>query len=467
MSAPTVETPAIDGTRTQELADPRGILRGPILPTIVKIGAPVLALESLHVAYHLINLIWIGQLSAAASAAITTSLYATWCMTSLDEGIAIGILAQVARALGAGDKATAGRAAAQGTLLALVIGTLFAVFVRLLVGPLFHALGVPAEVAPIGVAYLTIIFAGGPALFLMGAGEAMFRATGDTWTPLKVVGISIVVNAILDPFLIFGIGPWPALGAAGAAMATVASWVLAVILFTILARRPDVEIPLDRRALLAPDPRAMLHTLRIGLPRFLIGSLFAGVYLGITNFVARLGTASLAVVGITNRLESLVYVSANSLGAATSTLVGQNLGARQPERAGRAVGTAAVLGIGVAILPMILMTAAPEACLRPFTRAPEVLALANPYVRIIGICQIFTVLELVFAAGFSGAGDTLPPMLVELPISAARVPLCWLLAGKLGLGLPGVAWVLTLTSIIRGTAMPLWFRTGRWQHKRL
>jgi Na+-driven multidrug efflux pump len=131
------------------------------------------------------------------------------------------------------------------------------------------------------------------------------------------------------------------------------------------------------------------------------------------------------------------------------------------------VSAAAGLGAAIAVLPMVVMIFGPELCLRPFTRAPEVLALADPYVRIIGICQIFTVLELVFASGFSGAGDTLPPMLIELPISAARVPLCWLASEHLGLGLDGVAWVLTLTSIVRGTAMPLWFRTGRWQRKNL
>jgi putative MATE family efflux protein len=427
----------------------------------------VLALESLHIAYHLINLIWIGRLSAAASAALTTSLYATWCMTSLVEGIAIGIVAQVSRALGAGQPGRAGHAAAQGILCAGLIGIGFALFVRLLVGPLFRWLGVPAEVAPIGVGYLTIIVAGAPGLFLMVAGEAVFRATGDTVTPLKVIGLSTVVNALLDPLLIFGIGPWPALGAPGAAIATVISWALGALAFALLAQSPRAGVPIDPRAFLAPDPAAMLRTLQIGLPRFLIGSLFSGVYLGITNFVARLGTAALAVVGITNRLESLVYVSANSLGTGTSTMVGQNLGARQPQRAARAVHAAAALGSGIAIGPMLLMVLAPELCLAPFTRAPEVLALADPYVRIIGICQIFTVLELVFASGFAGAGDTVPPMLIELPISAARVPLCWLASERLGLGLDGVAWVLSLTAIVRGTAMALWFRTGRWQRKDL
>ena len=453
--------------QVEAAADPRGILRGPLLPAIVRIAAPVLGLEAMHIAYHLVNLIWIGTLSAAASAALTTSLYATWVMTSLLDAIEIGIIAQVSRALGAGDRLRAGRAAAQGLLLALGLGLVFALGMRHLAAPLFRIIGVPAEVEPLAAAYLATIFAGAPVFFLMGGFEAIWRSTGDTMTPLKVVGVSMVINAVLDPLLIFGIGPLPALGIRGAALATILSWAVAFLIFAGLAARTRSQVPLERRALLQPDIRAIARTLRIGLPRFLIGSLFSSVYLAISSLVARFGTAALAMVGITNRLESMVYVSANALGAACGTMVGQNLGAKQPERARKVVNTAATVGVGLSIVPMLAMVFVPELCIRPFTQAPEVLALADPYLRIIGICQAFMVLELVYSAGFSGAGDTLPPMIIELPIAAARVPLSWFAAVNLGLGLDGIAWVLSLTCILRGMAIPLWFRTGRWQRRNL
>ncbi len=348
-------------------ADPRGILRGPLLPAIVRIAAPVLGLEAMHIAYHLVNLIWIGTLSAAASAALTTSLYATWVMTSLLDAIEIGIVAQVSRALGAGDRPRAGRAAAQGMLLALGLGLVFALGMRSLAAPLFRMIGVPAEVEPLAATYLATIFAGAPVFFLMGGFEAIWRSTGDTMTPLKVVGVSTIVNAALDPFLIFGLGPLPALGIRGAALATIVSWAVAFLIFAVLAASSNSRVPLDRRALLHPDPKAIARTLRIGLPRFLIGSLFSSVYLAISSLVARFGTAALAVVGITNRLESMVYVSANSLGAACATMVGQNLGAKQPERARRVVNTAAAVGVGLSIVPTLAMVFVPELCLRPFT----------------------------------------------------------------------------------------------------
>ena len=211
----------------------------------------------------------------------------------------------------------------------------------------------------------------------------------------------------------------------------------------------------------------MLRTVRIGLPRFLIGSLFSSVYMALSGLVARFGTASLAVLGIVNRIESVVYLTADAVGASTAALVGQNLGARQPARAGRAADTAAWVALAIATPPMLGMLLVPDLLVRPFTADPEVLRLAGPYLRIIGLSQLFMAIEIVYASAFAGAGDTLPPMLVELPISASRVPLAWLAAFRLGLGLPGVSWVLTITCALRGVWIALWFRTGRWQRRRL
>jgi putative MATE family efflux protein len=427
----------------------------------------VLALEALHIAYHLVDLFWVGRLGAAASAALTTSLYATWIMTSLMESVGTGIVALVARALGGARFERAGTAAAQGVLTALACGLIFAVVARPLAAPLFRLIGVPADVAPLGATYLGLLFAGAPALFLMGASESIWRATGDTVTPLRVVGASTLVNAVLDPLLIFGVGPFPRLGIAGAAWATVATWGLSVLIFALLARRSGTRFPLDRRSLARPNLADMSLTLRIGLPRFLVGSLFSAVYLALSNLVSQFGTAALAIVGIVNRLESMVYVAADAIGAATASMVGQNLGAEQAERAARVAHVAAALGTALSLVPTFAMVFFPEALIRPFSADPEVLRLSDPYLRIIGLCQAFMMLEIVYSGGFAGAGDTLPPMLVELPISAARVPLAWLAAGSLGLGLIGVAWVLSLTCILRGGWIALWFRTGRWQHRRL
>lgn len=448
-------------------SDPHRILRGPLLPTIVRIATPVLGLEALYTAYHLIDLFWVGRLGAAASAALTTSFFAIWMVGGLAEAVGTGILALVARALGAGDRARAGRAAAQGILVAFALGVIVAVGVRLLAAPLFRLLGVPAEVALLGGTYLGTLLIGAPALFLTVAAESIWRASGDTMTPFKVIGASLLANVVLNPFLIFGLGPFPALGVAGTAWATILAWVMAVAVFAILAGRAATRFPLERGALLHPNPRAMLHTVQIGIPRFLVSSLFSGVYLALSSLVARFGTPALAVLGLANRIESIVYLGCSAIGAASATLVGQNLGARQAARAARAADTAAGLAMGLAFLPGLAMLVVPSLLIRPFTADPEVLELSGPYLRIIGLSQLFMALEIVYASAFAGAGDTLPPMLVELPISISRIPLAWWIAVPLGFELIGVAWVISITCCVRGVWLALWFRTGRWQHRRL
>ena len=454
------------GSENDSHHDSHDLLHGPLKPVILRLAGPVLALEALHTTYHLIDLFWVGRLGAAASAALTTSLFAVWMMDGLAESVGIGILAQVARALGAGDRVRAGYVAAQGVLVCLIFGVLLATAGRFLPAPLFNFLGVPADVAMLGSAYLSTLLIGAPALFLMVAAESIWRATGDTVTPLKVIGASILANAFVNPLLIFGLGPFPELGIAGTAWATVLAWVGAVIAFILLASRRGARVPLDRRGLLRPDPRIMLRTVRIGIPRFLVSALFSSVYLSLAGLVARFGTAALAVLGIVNRLESIVYMACSAIGAATATLVGQNLGALKPDRAARAADTAAGLAMALALVPGLAMIAVPGLLIRPFTDDLEVMRLSAPYLRIIGICQIFMALEIVYAHAFAGAGDTLPPMLIELPISVSRVPLAWLAGFSLGLELIGVAWVLSLTCCLRGVWIALWFRTGRWKHRR-
>ena len=173
-----------------------------------------MALEALYTAYHLVDLFWVARLGAAASAALTTSIFAIWIMTALAESVGTGILAQVARSLGAGDRPSAERAAAQGILVAFAMGVIFAFVGRALAAPLFRLLDVPAAVAPLGAAYLGTICTGAPAIFLVIAVESIWRSTGNTVTPLLVIGASFLANAIINPFLIFGLGPFPAMGVA-------------------------------------------------------------------------------------------------------------------------------------------------------------------------------------------------------------------------------------------------------------
>jgi Na+-driven multidrug efflux pump len=198
-----------------------------------------------------------------------------------------------------------------------------------------------------------------------------------------------------------------------------------------------------------------------------IGLLFSLIYLFLSGVAARMGTLELAVLGLGNRTEAMTYLVSSGFSAATATVVGQNLGAGLPERASRAAWRSALwMGLyGAAMGTALILW--PRQVLGLFTSDAEVLEIGATYTRILGMCHAFMAMEIVFENAFAGAGDTLPPMLISVPINVLRVPLVLWLVHGLGIGILGVGWMLSVTSILRGLIAAVWFSRGRWKEKSL
>lgn len=443
------------------------LTRGPLLGALVRLAAPVVVMQLCHTLYHWVDVMWVGRLGAAATAAVTTSFFAVWTMWALADLTGVAIAATVARHIGAGEPAKAAYGAAQAALLAAALGIVVSLSGPHLAAPLFRLLGAPADVLAPASAFLGVVLGGAAISFLFVVGESTMRAAGDTRTPLTVIATSLGINALLDPVLIFGLGPFPAMGVAGAALATVLSQAVAVVWFARLAWRRHPALPFDFAALARPAPRYALALVRIGLPFSLIGILYSAVYLYLARTAAPFGTAALAVVGVANRIESLTYLAAVGFALACEAMVGQNLGAGRPDRAERATWLSTGLMAGLGLLVSIAMWVAPAWLIGFFTRDPEVIAAGVPYLRLLAPCQAFTALEVVLNGAFSGAGDTLPPSLISVTVSLLRIPMVGALAHGMGLGLDGIAWTITLTCIARALIVAAWFHRGRWKTKAL
>jgi putative MATE family efflux protein len=457
-----------ESSGTPAWAAPSGDLTtGPVNRALFRLAGPAILARALHTLLALVDVFWVGRLGAAATAAVTTSYFASWILLSATDLTAIGILAHVARHVGAGDRQRAGQATAQGLRLGLGLGIVLAIAAWFGAPALFAALGAEGEVARRGIVYLRLLFLAAPFTFTYINSEFAMRAAGDTRTPLLVTGGMVLFNAVLAPLLIYGVGPLPRLEVMGAGLATLLAQVVAVVAFAALARARHANFPLDRAALRRNDRALLGSLLRIGFPGMAIGVLFSTIYLFISGIAARLGTSELAVVGLGNRAESATYLVVTGFAAATATLVGQNLGARRPDRAARAAWASGLwmllYGLGTGGV-MILW---PRAVLGLFTSDATVIDMGAAYVRVLGFAQPLMAMEIVFEHAFSGAGDTLPPMLISVPMNALRVPLLWWVVGVHHAGLLGIGWILAITCMVRGLVATLWFRRGTWRHRRL
>jgi putative MATE family efflux protein len=296
---------------------------------------------------------------------------------------------------------------------------------------------------------------------------AAFRAAGDTRTPMVVSIMAIGLNMVLDPILIFGVGPIPALGVPGASVATTISILFAAIVILRLLFRGRAGFPVDRVLRTKPHPASMLKIARIGLPIAGQQFVFVCVYWFLIKFVHEFGESAGAAMGIGNRMESFSYLTCYGISVAASTLVGQNLGARNPSRAAKCAWGAIGFGIGLTIVTTTLLLVIPELIAGIFSDDPAVLAIATDYLIILGLSQIAMAVEIIFEGAFSGAGDTMPPMVVGVTGSLARIPLAYYLAFTMGWGINGIWWTLTITTVIKAVILGYWFKLGRWQLKKL
>jgi putative MATE family efflux protein len=446
---------------------PLDITHGTLAHALLRLAGPAILAKALHALLGLVDVFWVGRLGAAATAAVNTAFFAGWILEAATALTAVGILAYVSRRTGAADRARAAHAATQGVATGWVLGAGLAAAAWFAIPPLFHALAPAHEVSDPGIVYARTLYLGAPLTFTWVNAEAIMRAAGNTRTPLCITGSMVLLNAVLDPLLIFGIGPLPRLEVFGAALATVIAQAFAVAAFAVLALRRHPQLPLSWAGLRRWDAHQALGLLRVGAPAMAIGVLFSGVYLFLSGVAARLGTIELAILGLGNRAETFTYLGAAGFAEATGTVVGQNLGAGRADRAARAARLSALWLGGYGTLIGAILLLFPRQFLELFSSDPGVLATGTTYMRILGLCQGLMTIEIVCERAFAGAGDTLPPMLISVPMNLVRVPCVLWLVYVADAGILGIAWLLSITSALRGILAAVWFSRGRWKHRRL
>lgn len=431
------------------------LTEGNILKKLVALALPIMGTSLIQMAYNLTDMIWVGVLGARAVTAIGTAGFYTWLAFAFIIIPKIGAEVGVAQSIGRKDanetKSYIRHSIQINVAFAVLYGAAMILFRKQLIG-FFNIQG--ADIVNMATSYLVIVSAGMIFFFLPPVLTSIFNGHGDSRTPFKINTIGLLVNILLDPMLILGVGPFPELGVAGAAVATIfAQFVVSMTFIYVIRKKTDYFVGLN--FLQKPDWSHVGKILRFGLPVAIQSGAFTIIAMIIARILSKWGSTPIAVQSVGAQIESISWMTAGGFQTALSAFVGQNFGAKKWDRIYKgyytAIGTIAIIGIITSSLLILL----PEQIFSIFIREKQVIEEGIIYLRILGVSQLFMCIEITTAGAFNGLGKTVPPSIVGIALNAMRIPGALLLS--VGLGLTGVWWSISISSILKGIILTSWF----------
>lgn len=439
----------------------RDLTSGPLTPAVFVLAVPM-ALEMVGESiFAVVDAFFIARLGAASLASAGITETALDLVYAIAIGFSFAVTAVVSRRVGEGDRRGAARAGVQaiglGLVVSVALGALGVIFAPRVLG----LMGADAETVAVGTPHARIMYAGMATIILLFLNNAILRGAGDAQAAMRALWLSNGINIVLDPCLIFGLGPFPELGLPGAAVATTIGRGTGVLYqFWILTHGSRLRI---RRA----DIRTQWGVLR-NLCRVSVGGIAQMLadmlpWILLIRIIASFGTIAVAGWVIAIRVALFVILPCWGLSNAASTLVGQNLGAGKPDRAERAVWITSAWNMGfMALVTGAFVAFAPDIA-RIFTDDPEVLGIAATALRVVSYGYVFYALGMVTRQAFNGAGDTRTPTWIDLfCFWLFEIPAAWLLS-RTALGVDGVFWAVALAYSLSAVVSTLVFRRGGWK----
>ena len=439
------------------------LTQGPLIRKLAILAAPLVAGNVLQTIYNLVDMFWVGRLGANAVAAVAIVFPTQWLLISMAMGVTIAGAALVSQWTGAGRPDMAGFATAQTIVLATTISTILAAIAFAGRYLLLAFLGASGGLYQPTLDYVSVIFWSVPFTFLFMAFTASLQGSGDTVRPMYLAIASNLINVVLDPLLIFGVGPFPAFGVAGAAWATLIARAVAGLVGLALLFSGSLAIHI-KVSQLAPDRETMRRLLKIAIPGGVDGAARSFSAVAMVAIVTRFGPITTAAYGIGVRVMSLVWSVSGAIGQSVATGVGQNLGANQPRRTRNVawVGTGGTFLL-IGVIELIVMLFAPG-IVAIFVQDPVVIAEGSHFLRISGWGFACSGALMVIQGAFQGAGRTNYSMILSiLNRWALRMPLAVFLGWVLGWGPTGIWWSYLFADTTSFTFGVAWLRWGKWQ----
>ena len=409
--------------------------------------------------------IWIGKLGPEFLAAVTVGSFMSWGLFALAEMVPIGTNSLVSQAIGAKETDSAKYIGTLNLFLAIIAGFVISAIAYPIIPFMYQFTNIDTPKAILANQYLMPILLLLPTVILFETGNAIFRGNGNTQTPFWLLILVFGIKIILSPLLIFNLN----LGMAGASLATMLSYGGVFLLELYLLKHKGLITSLSKKfKSIAGDLKynwkVTKQTIRIGIPLSLEGLTFSIIYIFVTKYVAEFGTVGLAALGIGHRSEAIPYQVGEAFAITASIIVGQNIGARNTERAEKGAWRVLFLSwIPMSVYAIVLFFF-PEQIAGIFTQDTSVIATAKVYNMIAAFSIFFAMSEAIFAGAFAGAGNSIPPLAIYLPVTALRIPLAAILAPIYGIN--GVWFAIFSTSITKGILIAFWFKLGRWKRRK-
>ncbi|HKP84457.1 MAG TPA: MATE family efflux transporter [Blastocatellia bacterium] len=440
---------------------------GSIRRAIIMLAIPMVLEMAMESLFGIVNVFWVAHLgkNSVAAVGITESLLTLVFAVAM--GLSMATTAMVARRVGEKDHAGASVAAAQAIAMGFAVSIPIGLVGIFFAPQLFHLMGASPEVVAAGAGYSRIILGANFVIMLLFLNNAVFRGAGDAAIAMRALWFANIVNLILDPCLIFGLGPFPELGVTGSAIATTIGRGMGVAYQFYMLASGKGRVPV-RAGQARLDFKVMMRLLRVslgGMFQFLVAT---ASWLLLIRIVAFFGDAALAGYTIAIRIIIFALLPSWGMSNAAATLVGQNLGAGRPERAERSVWVTGFINMVFLGCVTVVFIVFAEPLIRIFTQDEAVLPYGVGALRYISYGYVFYAYGMVMVAAFNGAGDTTTPTLINLFCYwLFQIPLAYILATHTSLGAGGVFLAITIAESTIAVVGMLAFRRGRWKTRKI
>jgi MATE family, multidrug efflux pump len=439
----------------------------PVGRAVILLAVPMVVEMAMESIFAVADVFWVSHLGADAVATVGLTESMMTIIYTAAMGLSIGATALVSRRIGEQNPEGAAHAAGQSILLGLAMSAAIAVVAAPNAPALLRLMGASDSVVQSGSGFTRIMLGGNATVLLLFLLNAVFRGAGDAAIAMRVLVLGNLLNIVLGPCFIFGLGPFPEMGVAGASLATNVGRGTAVLyqVYTLATGRGRVKVGLRHLRLDLGAMAAVFRLSGVGTFQILIST---ASYIGLVRILSDFGSAALAGYTIGIRLIIFAILPAYGISNAAATMVGQNLGAERPDRAEQAVWTAAIYNmVFLGAVGVLFLIAAPFIT-GLFSTDPVVQPYAVGCLRIVSLGFLFYAYGLVLTAAFNGAGDTWTPTYINLFVFwLFEIPLAWFLATRAGFGARGVFIALMVSYSALAVVSALLFRRGKWKTRKV